>query len=106
MSQLIVNLFGGFNPVVSATNPGKVIHKYGIFEFEEDLNNSLWFVSTPLKFAHPVNPLHYKFKQHFPLYWGDGTVTVVQHIHAFSNSCTIIEVNNNDNCMLLFMNSL
>jgi hypothetical protein len=62
MSQPIGSLFGGCNPVVSATNPGKVIHKYGIFEFEEDLNNSPWFVPTPLKFAHPVNPLPHKFK--------------------------------------------
>jgi hypothetical protein len=31
---------------------------------------------------------------------------VIEHIHAFSNACTIPGVNNNDSCMLLFINSL
>jgi hypothetical protein len=106
MSQPIGSLFGGCNPVVSTTNPGKVIHKYGIFELEEDLNNSPWFVPTPLKFAHLVHPLPHKFKQHLPLFHGDGTVTVVEHLRAFSNACTILGVNDNDSCMILFMNSL
>jgi hypothetical protein len=57
MSQLIRSLFSGCNPVVSETNPGKVIRKHGIFEFEEDLNNSPWFVPTHLQFPHPINPL-------------------------------------------------
>jgi hypothetical protein len=106
MSQPIGSLFGGCNPVVSAINPGKVIRKYGLFEFEEDLNNSPWFVPTPLKFAHPVNPLPHKFKDHLPLFHGDGTVTTIEHLRAFSNACAILGVNNNDGCMLLFMNSL
>jgi hypothetical protein len=41
-----------------------------------------------------------------PLFHGDGTVTVVEHLRAFSNACTILGVNDNDSCMLLFMNSL
>ena len=106
MSQLIGSLFGGCNPMVSTTNPGKFICKYGIFEFGEDLNNSPWYVHTPLKFAHPVNPLPHKFKNHLPLFHDDGTVTMVEHIHAFSNACTILGINNNDSCMLLFMISL
>jgi hypothetical protein len=65
MSQPIGSLFGGCNPVVSDTNLGKVIHKYGIFELEEDLNNSTWFVPTPSKFSLPVHPLPHKFKQNF-----------------------------------------
>ena len=106
MSQPIGSLFGGCNPVVSVTNLRKVIQKYGIFEFEEDLNNSPWFVPIPLKFAHPVNPLPHKVKQHLSLFHGDGIVKVVEHLRAFSNACTILGVNNNDICMLLFMNSL
>jgi hypothetical protein len=31
---------------------------------------------------------------------------VIEHLRAFSNACTILGVNNNDSCMLLFMNSL
>jgi hypothetical protein len=31
---------------------------------------------------------------------------VVEHLCAFSNSCTILGVNNNNSCMLLFMNPL
>jgi hypothetical protein len=106
MYQPIGTLLSGCSPMVSATNPGKVIHKYGMFEFEEDLNNSPWFVPIPFKFTHPVNPLPHKFKNHFPLFHGDGTITVIEHLHAFSNACTILGINNNDSCMLLFMNSL
>jgi hypothetical protein len=106
MSQLIGILFGGCNLVVSASNPGKVIHKYGLFEFEEDLNNFPWFVPIPLKLSHLVNPLPHKFKNHLPLFHGDETVTVFEHLRAFSNACTILKINNNDSFMLLFMNSL
>jgi hypothetical protein len=106
MSQPIGIIFGGCNPMASTTNPGKVIHKYGLFEFEEDLRNSPWFVPTPLKFSQPVNPLPNKFKNHLPLFHGDGTVTVIEHLHVFSNACAILGVNNNDSCMLLFMNPL
>jgi hypothetical protein len=63
-------------------------------------------VPTPLKFAHPVNPLPHKFKNHLPLFHGDKTVTVIEHLHAFLNACTILRVNNNDSCMLFLMNSL
>jgi hypothetical protein len=97
-------LFGGCNLLVSTTNPGKVIQKYGIFEFEEDLTNSPWFVPTSLKFAHPVNPLPHKFNHHLPLFHGDGVVLVVEHLCAFSNTCIILGVNGNNSCMLLFMN--
>jgi hypothetical protein len=106
MSQLIGGFFGGCNPMISTTKPGKFIRKYEIFEFEEYLNNSPWFVPIPLKFAHLVNPLPHKFKHHFPLFHGDGTVTVVEHLRAFSNTCLILGVNDNNSCMLLFMNSL
>jgi hypothetical protein len=41
-----------------------------------------------------------------PLFHGDGTVTTVEHLRAFSNTCTILGVNDNDSYMLLFMNSL
>jgi hypothetical protein len=106
MSQLIGILFGGCNHVVSATDPGKVVRKYGLFDFEEDINNSPWFVPIPLKFAHLVKPLPHKFKNHLPLFHGNGTVMVIEHVCVFSNSCAILGVNNNDTCMLLFMNSL
>ena len=106
MSQLIGSLFGGFNPVVSGINPMKFVRKYGLFEFKEDLNNSPWFVPTPLSFAHPVNLLPHKFKDHLPLFRGDGTVTTIEHLRAFLNVCAILGVNNNDGCMLLFINSL
>jgi hypothetical protein len=106
ISQLIGTMYSGCNPIVSTTNPRKVIHKYGIFKFEEDLNNYSWLTPTPLKLTYPVNPLPYKFKEHFPLFHGDGTVTVEEHLHAFSNACTILRVNENDSCMFLFKNSL
>jgi hypothetical protein len=63
-------------------------------------------VPIPLKFTHLVNPLPHKFKQHLPLFHGDGNATVVEHICAFSNACIIHGVNDNNSCMLLFMNSL
>ena len=77
MSQPIGSLFDGFNPVVSAIDPRNFVRKYGLYDFEEYLNNSPWFVPIPLKFAHPVNPLPHKFKNHLPLFHGDRTVTVV-----------------------------
>jgi len=93
MSQLIGSMFSGCNPTVSTTDPGKVNCKYGIFEFEEDLNNHPWLVPIPLKLTHHVNPLPYKFKKHFPLFHGDKIVTVEEHLHAFSNACIILGVN-------------
>jgi hypothetical protein len=104
--QPIGIMFSGCNLGVSATNPGKVIQKYVLFEFEEDLNNSPWFVPSPLKFPRPSNPIPHKFENHFPLFQGDKIVMRIEHLHAFSNTCTILRVNNNDSCMFLFMNSL
>jgi hypothetical protein len=104
MYKLIGSLFVGCNLVVSDTNLGKVIWKYGISEFQEELSNSLWFVPTPLNFVHPINPLPHRFKHHLPLFRGHGTVTVGKHLHAFSNSYIILGVNDNNSCMLLFMN--
>jgi hypothetical protein len=99
-------MYSGCNLTISTTNIGKVIRKYGIFKFEEDLNIYSWLVPTPLKLSYPINPLPYKFKQHLPLFIGDVTITTKEHLRAFSNACTIIRVNDNDNCMLLFKNSL
>jgi hypothetical protein len=106
MSQLIGSMYSGCNPMVSTTDPEKVIRKYGIFQFEEDLNNHLWLISTPLNLSYLINPLSYKFKKHLPLFLGDGNVIVEEHLHAFSNACTILGVIENDSCMLLFKNSL
>jgi hypothetical protein len=59
-----------------------------------------------LEVLSPGGPLPHKFKNHLPLFHGDGTVTVIEHLRVFSNACAILGVNNNDSCMLMFMNSL
>jgi len=71
------------------------------------MNNHPWFLPITLKLTYLVNHLPYKFKLHFLLFLGDGVVIVEKlHLRAFSNACTILEVNDNDSCMLLFINSL
>jgi hypothetical protein len=80
MSQLIGSMFSGCSHVFSTTNPRKIIHKYGIFEFEEDLNNFPWFVPNPLKFSHLVNSFPNKFKKNLYLFLGDGVVTIEEHL--------------------------
>jgi hypothetical protein len=85
MSQLIGSMFNGCNPVVSATNPQKVIHKYGLFESKKTQTVPLGLCPLP-KFTQPVNRLPHKFKNHLPLFCGDGNVIAIEHLRAFLNA--------------------
>jgi hypothetical protein len=91
--------------VQSTTNPTKVIKKYGLFQFEEDVNTTLWHVSSPLNLTPAANPFP-KFKDHFPKFSGNSTISTDEHLIDFSNACHNIGTNDNDTCMRLFVNSL
>jgi len=52
-----------------------------------------------------ANPLQ-EFKDHFPKFLGNGTISSKEHLISFSNACHNIRVNDNDTCMFLFVNSL
>jgi hypothetical protein len=62
----------------------------------------LWLTPTPLNITCLVNSFPYKFKENFPLFQGDITDKVEDHICEFSNACTILGVNENGSCMFLF----
>ena len=104
-STLLGSMYSGYNPIVSANDPKKVIKSYGLFQFEEDLNATPWHVSSPLNLAPARIPLP-KFKDYLPKFFGNGTCTVEDHLNAFSNACHNIGANTNDTCMRLFVNSL
>lgn len=104
-STLLGSMYSGYNPIVSANDPNKVIKTYGLFRFEDDLNATLWHVSSPLNLAPACVPLP-KFKDYLPKFSGNGTCTVEDHLNAFSNACHNIGANTNDTCMRLFVNSL
>jgi hypothetical protein len=91
-------MYNHYNPVVSTTNPTKVIKQFGLFKFEEDLNATPWHVSSPLNLAPATTPLP-KFKDHLPKFSGNGTISVNEHLIAFSNACHNIGENENDTCM-------
>jgi hypothetical protein len=76
-----------------------------LFQFEEDVNATLWHVSSPLNLTPATNPLP-KFKDHFPKFSGNGTISTDEHLIAFSNAFHNIGANDNDTCMHLFVNSL
>jgi hypothetical protein len=104
-SSLIGSMYNHYNHVVSTTNPTKVIKQFGLFKFEEDLDATPWHVSSPLNLAPTTTPLP-KFKDHLPKFSGNGTISVNEHLIAFSNACHNIGENENDICMCLFVNSL
>jgi hypothetical protein len=104
-SSVIGSLYSHHIPVQSTTNPTKVIKKYGIFQFEKDATTTPWHISSPLNLAPATHPLP-KFKEHIPRFSGNNIVTTNEHLVAFSNSCHNIGANDNDICILLFVNSL
>jgi hypothetical protein len=104
-SSVIGSFYSHKIPFQSTTNHAKVINKYGIFQFEEDVTTTLWHVSSPLNLAPATRPLP-KFKEHLPRFSGNNTVTTNEHLVAFSNACHNIGANDNDTCMRLFVNSL
>jgi hypothetical protein len=69
------------------------------------LDATTWHVSSPLNLA-PVTTPFPKFKDHLPKFYGNGTISVNEHLIAFSNACHNIGANDNDICMRLFVNSL
>jgi hypothetical protein len=75
------------------------------FQFEEDATTTPWHVSSPLNLAPATHPLP-KFKEHFPKFSGNNTVSTNEHLVAFSNACHNIGANDNDTCMRLFINFL
>jgi hypothetical protein len=104
-SSVIGSLYSHQVPIQSATNPAKVIKKYGLFQFEEDATTTPWHVSSPLNLA-PATRLLPKFKEHLPKFSGNNIVSTNEHLVAFSNACHNIGANDNDTCMRLFVNSL
>jgi hypothetical protein len=62
-------------------------------------------VSSPLNLNPATTPLP-KFKDHFPKFSCNGTISVNEHLISFSNFCHNIGTNDNDTCMRLFVNSL
>jgi hypothetical protein len=59
-----------------------------------------------LEVRSPGEPFTSQIQESFaslPWRWNCYTI---EHLRAFSNACAILGVNNNDSCMLLFMNSL
>jgi hypothetical protein len=82
----------------STTNTAKVIKKYGLFQFEEDATTSTWHVSSPLNLALATRRLP-KFKENLPRFSENNTVTMNEHLVAFSNACHNIGSNGNDTCM-------
>ena len=61
-------------------------------------------MSSPLNLA-PATQILLKFKDHVPRFFGNGTVTMNEHLVEFSNACHNIGANNNNTCMCLFVNS-
>jgi hypothetical protein len=104
-SSVIASLYSQKFHVQSTTNPAKVIKKYGDFHLEEDDTTTPWHVSSPLNLALATHLLP-KFKEHLPRFLGNNTITMNDHLVAFSNSCHNIGSNDNDTCMRLFVNSL
>jgi hypothetical protein len=64
-SSFIRSMYNHYNPIVSTTDPTKVIKQFGLFKFEEDLDATMWHVSSPLNLA-PATSLLPKFKDHLP----------------------------------------
>jgi hypothetical protein len=62
-------------------------------------------VSSPLNISLAIAPLP-KFKDHLPKYSRNCTISVNEHLIAFSNACHNIGTNYNDICMRLFVNYL
>jgi hypothetical protein len=104
-SSVIGSLYSHHIHVQSTKNPTKVIKKYGLFQFEEDVTTTPWHVSSPLNLAPATHPLP-KFKENLHRFSGNNTITTNEHLVAFSNACHNIGENDNDTCMHLFINSL
>jgi hypothetical protein len=84
-SSVIGSLYSHQFHVQSTTNTNKVINKYGLFQFKEDATTTPWHVSSPLNLALDTRPLP-KFKEHLPRFSENNTVTMNEHLVAFSNS--------------------
>ena len=104
-SSVIGSLYIHRVPVLSTTNPAKIIKKCGFFKFKKNATTTLWHVSSPLNLAPTTRPLP-KFKEHLPRFSENNIITTNKHLVAFSNSCHNIGANDNDTSMRLFVNSL
>jgi hypothetical protein len=104
-SSVIGSIYSHPIPIQSTTNPTKVMKKYGLFQFKEDATTTPWHVSYPSNLAPATLPLS-KFKEDLPKFSRNNIVTKNEHLVAFSNAFRNIEVNCNDTCMRLFVNSL
>jgi len=62
-------------------------------------------VSSPLNLAPTTRSLP-KFKENFPNFLGNNTISTNEHLVAFSNACHNIGANDNDTCMCLLINPL
>jgi hypothetical protein len=65
-------MYNHYNPVVSTTNTTKVIKQFGLLKFEQDLDVSLWHVSS-LNLAWAIASLP-KFKDHLPMFSRNGSI--------------------------------
>jgi hypothetical protein len=102
---LIGSLYSHHIPIQSTRNPTKVFIKYGIFQFEEYATTTPWHVSSHVNLSPTTHRLP-KFKEHLPRFSENNIVTTNKQLVEFSNACHNIGANDNDTCMLLFINSL
>ena len=102
---LLGSVYNGYVPQVDPNNPNKVIKKFGMFEFSEDVNTTPWHVPSLLHLAPSTAPL-LKFKDYLPKFLDIGTCTVEEHLNGFSNCYNNIGSNSNHVCMRLLVNTL
>lgn len=79
------SVYNKYKTIVSTTNPNKVINKYGLFYFEEDLNATPWHIPCPSYFPTATTHLP-KFKYYLPKFSSNGIFTVEENLNDFYNT--------------------
>lgn len=69
-------------------------------------NNPWGAIVGPLNLGLNLNPLPKAARDHLPKFSGDGTVTVDEHLNAFSVACGVIAVQHEDVAIRLFIQTL
>lgn len=71
------------------------------------VENNPWGAAIgPLNLGLNLNPLPKCARDHLPKFSGDGTVTVDEHLNAFSVPCGVIMVQHKDVAIKLFVQTL
>jgi len=100
-SIVLGSIYSGYNLVIFASDPTKVVKKYGLFHFEEDANDTPWHVPFPLNLNYARKPLP-KFKYYLPKFSRNDTCMIEDHLNVFLNAFHNIRANCNDTCMRQF----